>query len=192
MKSRAKPIILSIVILVLIAVGIRFGIGFFSEKDITDESSWVTMDEERFSITVPKGMKEGKMLSMGLGDEKVLKFCTSTLAGFDVSVCDYNEEEKGTLGLLDAKAYAAAANLQKKTVGITEVKYEVREGKNYLYAEYPAKHTNYVSKSDDLWFIESMFPTKDGYFTVNTYCSRQDKDKIRDCMFKWLDSFTLK
>ena len=192
-KSRSpKAIIISVIILALIAVGIYFGTGFLSEKQITDESSWVTMDEERFSMTVPKAMKERKMLSLQLNDEEILKSCTSTLAGFDVSVCDYTEEEKGTLGLLDAKAFAAAAKLQKRSVGGLEVNYEVRDGKNYLYAEYPAHHANYVGKSDDIWFIESMFPTKDGYFTVNTYCARSDKEKIRDHMFKWLDSFTIK
>ena len=192
--SSGKAIIIAVIILALLAAGIYFGIGFVSEKQITDEGSWVTVDEPRFSITVPKSFKEGKMLAMSkeLSGVEFLKFYTSGLAGFDVSVCDYTEEEKGTLGLLDAKAYAAATKLQKRNVGGIEVNYEVRDGKNYLYAEYPVTRANYVSKSDKIWYIESMFPTKDGYYTVNTYCASSDKDKMRDYMFKWLDSFTIK
>ena len=190
--STPKAIIIAVIILAVIAVTIRFGVGFFSEKQITDESRWETMDEPRFSITVPKSMNEGKMLSMSLGEVEVLKFCTSTYAGFDVSVHKYTEEEKSTLGLLDAEGYAAAANLQKPNVGGIEYDFEVREGKNYLYVEYPVTHANYVSSSEKIWFVEALFPMQDGYYSVNVYCARDKKDKMRDYLFKWLDSFTPK
>ena len=187
-----KAVIIAVVILVVLGVAIRFGVGFAGSKQITDESKWATMDEPRFSITVPESMNEGKMLSLSLGEVEVLKFCTSTYAGFDVSVHDYTDEEKETFGLLDTKAYADTANLQKPNVGGIEYDFEVREGKNYLYVEYPVTRANYVSSSDKIWFIEAMFPMQDGYYSVNVYCARDKKDEMRDYLFKWLDSFTPK
>ena len=192
-RTRHIPVVPIIVLLcALIGVGVFFGLRWLDQKHMTDESSWKLISEPLSSITVPSALDKGEMLTIQGSDLEHLCFYTSRLAGFDVSMHKYTDPEKEMYSGLDAKSFASIQTLRTVKINGQEVKYKERSGKNYLYGEFSRHCPNYVGKSDEVWFIESMFPTPDGCFFVNVYCAEEDKDQYRESMLKWLDSFTSK
>ena len=183
------PIIL--VLLMIVAAGGFFYYRNYLKASVTDESKWQTISGSGYSIKAPKAMKKGEMLTVSGGDSTLLDFYTCEEMGFDVSVHNYTDEEKKMYGELDAKAYLAAYKLSGRVQKINgqELKFEVREGQNYVYAGYNVHRPNYVGKSDEVYYIESLFPYGDGYYQVNAYCAEEDKDKYEEYLLKLLDSF---
>lgn len=181
------PII--VLILVLIGVGVFFGIRYLGDKKMTDESAWETFSKPLYSISLPSNFKKGEMLTVQSAKEKLLDFYTSRLGACDVCVYDYTEEEKGIYGGLTAQDFAKVFDKVNQSINGQEVKYKAREGQNYMYGEYSAHRPNYIDKSDEVWVIEALYPTATGYFIVGVYCAEDDKSDYRDYMFKWLDSF---
>ena len=185
------PIIL--VLLMLVAAGGLFYYRNYLKASLTDESKWGTISGSGYSIKAPKLMKKGDMLTVGSEESKLLDFYTCEEMGFDVSVYNYSADEKKMYGDLDAKAYLAAYKLSGRVQKINgqELKFQVREGENYLYAGYNVHRPNHVGKSDDVYFIEAMFPSKDGYYLVDAYCAESDKGKYEEYLLKMLDSFEI-
>lgn len=183
---------LLLLLLIAVGVGVFFLLRFLSDKKITDEGSWETISKPFYSITVPSSFKEGDMLTVGNSVEVLLDFYTSRLAGFDVSKREYTAPEKEMYGSLTARDFAEAQQIRTVKINGQEVKYQVREGHEYIYGEFSRHCINYIGKTDDLWYIEAMFPTKNAYYLVNVYCAEEDKAQYRDAMMKWLDSFTPK
>ena len=185
-----KP--LALLLLVLIGVGIFFLIRMFSAKHITDEASWETINETSFSITVPPEMEKGEMLTSTSSTTNLLAFYTSRLAGFDVSVHRYTDPEKEMYSGLTAEQFAEAQKIRTTKINDQLIEYKVRPGKNYVYIEYNSHHPGYIKKSDEVWYIEAMFPTENAYYLVCVYCAQDDKDEYHEAMLKWLDSFVPK
>ena len=185
-----------VVILVVLVVAGFFGYQGYLNKSMTDESKWITISGSGYSIKAPKAMKKGDMVQVLDEDAKLLDFYTSREAGFDVSVYHYTADEKKLLSGMGAQEYLATITLggkRTRKVNGQDVTYEVREGKNYIYSNGIKLHRqNYVRKSDDIYYIEAMFPYEDGYYQVNVYCAESDKSKYEDVLMKWLDSFTVK
>ena len=191
-RPRRSPVVFIVIFLIALAVG---GAMYFlssknAGKNMTDESKWKTITEPQFSITVPPAMKKGTMLTVMGGKTKHLGFYTSNLAGFDVNYYKYTNDEKELYGSLNAKDFALVSSLMTQKINDQEIKFQAREGKNYLFAEYNRHSPNYIGKSDEVWYIESMFPTAEGYYIVDTYCAQTDKAEYRESMLKWLDSFS--
>lgn len=184
------PII--VVICALIGVGVFFGLRWLQGKHVTDESSWKTIDEPLFSITASPDLDKGEMLTVQGGAEDLIGFYTSRLAGFDVRIRKYTDPEKEVYGKLSAADFAKAQKIRTVKINGQEVKYETRAGKNYIYAEYNRHCINHIKKTDEVWYIEAMFPTANCYYIVDAYCAQEDKDAYRESLFKWLDSFTPK
>lgn len=183
------PIIL--LLIVLLGVGGFFYYRHYMQSSMTDESKWQTINGNGYSITVPKVMKKSKMLTVEGSEMELLDFYTSEDAGFDVSVYRYSEEEKSLYGKLGAKDYRAAMVASGRTVKINDQKldFKVREDENYLYAGYNVHRANHIGKSDDVYYIEAMYPCDDCYYQVDVYCAESDKSKYESIMLKWLDSF---
>ena len=184
------PIIL--LIAVLIGVGVFFMLRWLAAKHITDESSWKTIDEPSFSITVPSAMDKGEMLTSNMSTADLLGFYTSRLAGFDVSIHRYTDPEKEMYSGVTAEQFAEAQKMRTTTINGQKIEFKPRPGKNYVFIEYNSHHPNYIKKSDEVWYIEAMFPTKNAYYLVNVYCAQEDKAEYRESLLKWLDSFVPK
>ncbi len=191
-SGKGVKFLVFLIIIAAVGAGVFFGMGKMNEKNVTDESTWTTISEPQFSIKVPKSMKKGEMLTVQGSSVQQLCFYTSQLAGFDVNFYTYNDEEKGTLGSLSVKEYETVMKKMTRKVNGQVLTYKARDGKNYLFAEYNRHSPNYIGKSDEVWYIEAMYPTKEGYYIVDTYCAQTDKDMLRESMLKWLDSFTIK
>ena len=192
-RTRNFPVVPVIVILAaLLGVGIFFGLRWLDARHMTDPSSWKEVSEPLFTITVPPALEKGEMLTLQGSRSEHLVFYTSRLGGFNVGIYRYSDAEKELYGNLDAKAFTAAQQMIKLTLNGQEVKYQVREGQNYAFLEYSRHAPNYVGKSDEVWFIEALFPTPKGYYIVDVYCAEEDKGEYRDYLLQWLDNFTSK
>ena len=182
------------IILLVLVLGVAgfFGYKKLLEKSITDESTWHNVTGDGYSITVPKTLKKGEMLTVGDSDIKLVDFYTSQDVGFDVCVCQYTEEEKAILGGLSVQEvfniYTADGRRTRK-INDQELKFKVREGKNYFYAGVNRHCINHIGKTDEVYYIEAIFPYKDCYYQVDVYCAETDKDKYEETLLKWLDSF---
>ncbi|MBR6338391.1 MAG: zinc ribbon domain-containing protein [Ruminococcus sp.] len=185
---------LPLILLILAVLGVCGFIGYhlYLEKSMTDESKWKTIDGKGYSITVPIALKEGKMLTVNDSDGELLGFYTSEEAGFDVHRYNYTDVEKKMYGGLDAQAYLDAfmANGRRKiSINGQELKYQVREGEDYFYAGCNRHCINHIGKTDEVYYIDAVFPTKNGFYVVDVYCAEDEKDKYEAVLLKWLDSF---
>ncbi len=192
-RTRSVPVVPIVFILaLLIGAGVFFGMRWLEQRNVTKEDTWETVSEPLWEITVPSGLKKGDMLTVQGSSYDLLGFYSSRLAGFDVSVHTYTDPEKEMYGGLNAKDFAEAFKGRTVKINDNEIKYIVREGANYIYGEYPRHCANYIGKSDEVWYIEGLFPYADGFFLVDVYCAEEDKGEYRDAMLKWLDSFKIK
>ena len=191
MRSLPKTLLI-LLIAALAGVGVYFGKDYLGQKQLTDESTWTTVNESQFSITVPSCMKKGTMLTSMNSDTQHICFYTSQFAGFDVNYYQFSSEEKEMAAGLTAKDYEDFLGLGTRKINDQEIIFTAREDKNYIFAEYKRHAINHVASTDDVWYMESMFPTDDGYYLVNTYCAMEKKAEVRDLMLKWLDSFRVK
>ena len=181
---------------IVIALGVLFLAGFFYvrvrlEKDkVLNKSKWTAIDEPLFSMTVPSSMTKDKMETVNSGEDfEHLGFFTSPYAGFDVSLHRYSESEKSSYSELDARSLAEARKNRVTKVNGQVLIFTVREEKNYVFTEYDRHAENYIGRSDDLWNIQAMYPTPDGYYVINIYCDHEEKASMREAMLQWLDSF---
>lgn len=191
-KKAFNPTPIIVILALLLGAGIFFGVQWYNKKSVTDESTWKSYSGEGYSMKAPRNLKKGKMLTPLNDDEELLNFYTSEDIGFDVSVYHYTNSEKTELGSLSAKEYLAlVTHGGRRTTKIDgqEINYQVREGKEYIYAGYNRHAANHVSKSDDVYYVEALFPRGDCYYQVNVYCTKSEKSKYEEYLLKMLDSF---
>ena len=180
------------VIGVLLFAAVYFGYGWFTNRQANNEDSWQTIEESLFTMKAPASLKKDKMLTVMGSDIKHICFYTSYNAGFDVNLYKYKDDEKELLGKYTAADYLKLRQGVRRSINDYEVHYSLGSTGNYMYCEYPVHRPNYVGKSDEVWLIEATYPIPKGYYIVEVYCAESDKDAMRDSMFKWLDSFTIR
>ena len=181
------PII--ILILACIGVGVFFGLRWLQGKHVTDEASWQTIDQPMYSIKVPSDLDKGEMLTVNDGAFDLLDFYTSRLTGFNVYYHKYVDTEKQVYSGLTIDQFNDLQSLVKRTVNGQEIKNQVGASGKYIFYESHLHRPNYIKKSDEIWYIEALFPLENSCYFVDIYCAEEDKDEYRESLFKMLDTF---
>ncbi|MBR6102221.1 MAG: zinc ribbon domain-containing protein [Ruminococcus sp.] len=191
-KRKVKVPVLPIVIMIvaLIAAGVFLFLHFRSISNITKEDTWETVNGKGYTIVLPAALKENtdKMLTVQGSDYTKLAFYTSGPAAVYIERRDLTAYEKETFSGLTTKQILDQYKTRVFKINDQEIDFKERNG--YLYFEYDSHKPNYIGDSDEVQVIEAMRYTSDYLYEFYAYCDAKEKDKYRESMFKWLDSFT--
>ena len=181
-KRAALPTIIGIIIALALAGGfIFFKYKTSDEYRITHKDEWETKSESSYSITIPKGMKDGDIVE--IGEAKGLNLFFSNEAAVMIGVEYYPEG----IDSLTADDVEEILKSKKRSINNQELVPQRKGDINYY--EYDKTSKTLIGKSDDLRAVESYIVGKKGIYQVHAYCARSDYSKYKEYMFEWIESF---
>ena len=184
--TRQKRSVLPTIIGIVIALALAGGLIFFKSRNsdeykITHKDQWETKNQSLYSITIPKGMKDGDIVE--IGEAKGLDLFFSNDAAVMIGVEYYPE------GVSSVTADEIEALLKGRKRSINNEELVPQRKGDINYYEYDKTSKTLIGKSDDLRAIESYIPGKKGVYQVHAYCARSDYSKYKEYMFEWIESF---
>ena len=190
-KGKKQVPILPIVIIVAacIAIGVVFLMKFISEGNIVKEDTWEVIDEPKYSIKLPTAMsdKTEKMLTVQGDSYEKIAFYTCSKAAVYITGRGLHDAEKEMYG--GASTSEIMKLYEPITRKVNDVVVVPQQREKYVFYEMAMHRANYISDTDEVWEIQSIRFTDDHLYEVSAYCPESEKDKYRESMLKWLDSF---
>lgn len=183
---KQKKSVLPTVIGIIIALALVAGFIYFQQKNndahkVTDKDQWETVDKATYSMTMPKDLKKGTVVS--IGDAKGLDFLYNDEIAICTGVETYTDGDPGlTADLLEAY-------FKGRTRSVNGVELTPKRRGDINYYDYDKTSKNTIGKTDELHVIESYIIGKKGIYEVDVYCARSDFSDYQDYMFEWIESF---
>lgn len=166
---------------VLLGAGGYFFSHFMDSRNLVNEDTWHEVSGSGYTVTIPKALKKSDKTLQTSSGYKVIGFYTSTEAAF--SVATTSSEGLSTDDLM----------LYFSNYSIDGQKLEPKKLKDdMIYFEYTRTQKDVIKKSDNLFIVDAMCVVDDKIYEAYAYCANEDKDKYRDSMIKWVESFEVK
>lgn len=187
--ARSAPPMWIFGLVFLVCIGVILYFFVFRHTDITKESSWQTMTRDCYTMQFSKDLKDERKRMVSIGSGELIDFFSGEEAAVLINRRKWTDAEKAKFNELGINGVKTEMyNLfRRRTINGVKVEPEVRG--DMLYFETTGTKKNYIGKSDDVYEIEATFITEEAVFDVEVFCAEADKDKYKDTLFKWLDTF---
>lgn len=182
MEETALKRVIGVLIGVVVALGVVFGMRFYEGMTITNEKQWKEVGNSEISVTIPKTMKEGKGLDSSSGTEAVALYGNSK-ASVSVNKLSYssNPELKG----VDLKMLIGMLSMGGQKLSATPI------GDGY-YATYTEDLRASNGDKKTCYSIEAFFEGSDALYSIKVTCFLEDRAEFEPSMLKWVESFKIK
>lgn len=186
--SKKRVIVLSVILAVVCIAGV---ILYFALKgpDPLDESTWRKVEKDGYSITLPEALKENDNINEDDPDFEKIGFFVCDTAAVYISKSELNEAEKDLVKKSGVEKIRQDMIKNSKKMKLDNQSMTVKMQGDLVITEYAEVRQQYLKSSEDVWIVTAVLVTEDSIYEIEGCCSRDDKDKYHDAMYKWLESF---
>lgn len=190
-KKASKAVNAAIFLAMAVVMGVAafFVYRLIITSDIRDKDNWHTVENENYSITIPKAMEESDDDVEIDSDFTKLGFFKCSKASVYISKAELNDEEQKQI---KSEGLEVVINeTVKKGKNQTINGYEINPQKvgDLIIVEYPLVAEGYIKGEEELWAVSATLITEQSIYQIDAYCANDDAEDYQGAMVKWLESF---